>query len=174
MPIDPTLTALVEYTGWERAKWHEWLRQQGAAVLQMSAGPHGDGRFARVGELLKHIFSAEKRYIERLTGRPLTDTAALPDGDLETLFDFGRRSRTELKAFLESFPAKDWDAAHQFTILNRAFSATPRKIVIHVLTHEIRHWAQIATLLRLNGLAGDCHDFLFSPVLDGGEFVTGL
>ena len=40
---------------------------------------------------------------------------------------------------------------------------------MHVLMHEIRHWAQIATLLRLNGVAGEFHDFLFSPVL-GGEF----
>jgi len=35
--------------------------------------------------------------------------------------------------------------------------------------HEIRHWAQIGTLFRLNGLTIEFHDFLFSPVL-GGEF----
>jgi len=35
--------------------------------------------------------------------------------------------------------------------------------------HEIRHWAQIATLLRLQGLTDEFHDFLFSPVL-GGEY----
>jgi len=34
-----------------------------------------------------------------------------------------------------------------------------------VLMHEIRHWAQIATLLRTD----EFHDFLFSPVL-GGEY----
>jgi hypothetical protein len=36
-----------------------------------------------------------------------------------------------------------------------------------VLLHEIRHWAQIATLLRHNGIKGDLHDFLFSPALGG-------
>jgi hypothetical protein len=35
--------------------------------------------------------------------------------------------------------------------------------------HEIRHWAQIATLMRLNGHPVEWHDFLMSPVL-GGEF----
>lgn len=35
--------------------------------------------------------------------------------------------------------------------------------------HEIRHWAQIGTLFCLNGLTGEVHDFLFSPVL-GAEF----
>jgi len=48
-------------------------------------------------------------------------------------------------------------------------TATPRKIVVHILLHQIRRWAQIATLLRLNGLVDDFHDFLFSPVM-GGEF----
>ena len=40
---------------------------------------------------------------------------------------------------------------------------------MHTVLHEIRHWAQIATFFRLNGLTGEFHDFLFSPVF-GGEF----
>jgi uncharacterized damage-inducible protein DinB len=52
--------------------------------------------------------------------------------------------------------------------MNNLLRATPRKLVVHVLMHEIRHWAQIGTLFRLNGLTGEFHDFLFSPVL-GGE-----
>jgi uncharacterized damage-inducible protein DinB len=57
-------------------------------------------------------------------------------------------------------------------MLGSSLTATPRKIITHVVVHEIRDWAQIATLLRLNGLSGDFHDFLFSPVL-GGEFRRG-
>ena len=56
---------------------------------------------------------------------------------------------------------------------NNVLTATPRKIVVHILLHETRHWAQIATLLRLNGWAlngfvDGFHDFLFSPVMGGG------
>jgi hypothetical protein len=40
---------------------------------------------------------------------------------------------------------------------------------MHTLIHEIRHWAQIATLSRLNGFDVEFRDFLFSPVM-GGEF----
>ena len=54
--------------------------------------------------------------------------------------------------------------------MNNLLKATPRKIVVHVVMHEIRHWAQIGTLFRLHGLTGELHDFLFSPVL-GGEFM---
>ena len=52
--------------------------------------------------------------------------------------------------------------------MNIIVTATPKKIVTHIMFHEIRHWAQIATLWRLNGLKEDFHDFLFSPVM-GGE-----
>ena len=119
--------------------------------------------------MVRHIFSAEKRYIDRLSNRPLTDTASISNARVEALFEFGRQSRKDLKEFIETFPTQDWDVMQDFSLMNNFLKATPRKLVVHVLMHEIRHWAQIGTLLRLNGLKGEFHDFLFSPVL-GGEF----
>ncbi len=58
-------------------------------------------------------------------------------------------------------PDTKWDVPEELTI-GRTFRVTPRRIVVHILLHEIRHWAQIATLLRLNGFAVEWHDFLFS------------
>ncbi len=168
MPINLSFDELLEYTAWEREKWHEWFRGQRDAVLQVSAGPHGDGRFAQVGELIRHIFSAEKRYVERLSGRTVTDTNSLPHDRIEPLFQFGGQSRKELTEFIHTFPIEKWNALNDLNIVVFQVLATPRKIITHVLTHEIRHWAQIATLLRLNGHAPDFHDFLFSPVM-GGE-----
>ena len=160
---------LVEYTDWEREKWLDWLRQKGDQVLAISAGQHGDGRFQSVGDLVRHIFSAEKRYIDRLSHRPITDTASIPNNSVEALFHFGRQSRAELVDFIKTFPAAEWDVMQEFNFMNNILRATPRKIVAHVLMHEIRHWAQIGTLFRLNGLTFEFHDFIFSPAL-GGQF----
>jgi uncharacterized damage-inducible protein DinB len=160
---------LIAYTDWLRDKWHDWLCLEGDDVLATSVGPHGDGRFETIGDLVRHIFSAEKRYIERLSNRPLTDAASVANNKVEALFDFGRQSRKDLKEFIAAFPAADWDLPQDFTLMNKALRITARKTVAHVLMHEIRHWAQIATLLRLQGLAVELHDLLFSPVL-GGEF----
>ena len=162
------LSDLLDYTDWERQEWHAWFAQHGVPALKISAGPHGDGRFGVVGELVRHIFSAEKRYVERLAGMPLTDQASIPADNVEALFHFGQQSRTSLREFIATFPAREWEVPQEFTILNNVVRVTPRKIVIHVVLHEIRHWAQIATLLRLQGLKGKFHDFLGSPVL-GGE-----
>jgi uncharacterized damage-inducible protein DinB len=168
MAIHLNLNDLIDYTDWERRIRYDWFRQHGSEVLKISAGPHGDGRFESTGDLIRHIFSAEKRYVERLSSRPLTGTASIPNNDFEALFQFGRQSRNELKELIETY-SEDWDAPKEFKIANSLVRATPKKIVIHVLMHEIRHWAQIATLFRLNDLADQPHDFLFSPIM-GGEF----
>ncbi len=167
MLAGPSLADLLAYTAWERQQWRDWLRQHGNAVLTISVGPHGDGRFATVGDVVRHIFSAEKRYVERVSGQPLSDTASIATDDIDALFRLGQESRTELTELLASFPAEQWDAPKHFTILNHPVTATPKKIVVHILIHEIRHWAQIATVLRVNGLVGKFHDFLMSPVMEG-------
>lgn len=165
MAVQLSLDDFIDYTDWERQKWHDRLRQQGDAVLKTSIGPHGDGRFSTVGELVRHIFSAEKRYVERLGEQPLTDTSLVAADNLEALFQLGRQSRGELKNFVAGFPEQKWDAPQEFKLMNSTLTATPKKIMVHVLVHEMRHWAQIATYLRMNGVKGEFHDLLFSPAM---------
>ncbi len=159
-----SLDALLQYTAWEREKWRAWFTQHGDQVLATSAGPHNDGRFATVGDLIRHIFSGEMRYVDRLMGREVTDTSVIPTNNVEALFRFGEQSRSDLEKLLAEFPAQKWDIPEEMKIGTYSISVTPRKAVVHILIHEIRHWAQIATLLRLSGLKGEFHDFLFSPV----------
>jgi uncharacterized damage-inducible protein DinB len=161
------LNLLLEYTDWERQKWRESLRQHGDRILLTTTGANSDARFETVGDLIRHIFSAEKRYVERLSDKPLTDTSSLPTEDIEVLFKFGQESRKALREFIDTLPAQQWDAPRDYVMTNHAIRATPKKFIINVLLHEIRHWAQIATLLRQYGLKGDLHDFLFSPALGG-------
>ena len=168
MSVGLSFSELIEYTDWERSKWHGTLQKQGDAVLATLAGPQGNGRFQTIGDLVRHIFSAEKRYIDRLSNRPMTDTSSLSNTSIETLFAFGRQSRVDLNEFIQVVPAEDWDVFKEFEFFGNHLRATPRKLIAHVLVHEIRHWAQLATFLRQSELAGEFHDFLFSPVL-GGE-----
>src|SRR5579864_221194 len=113
-----SMNDLLEYTDWERRQWFEWMRQRDREVLEISAGPSGDWRFEKVGELIRHIFSAEKRYVERLSDRPMTDAATIPADNIEELFQFGGQSRRELKEFIEALPADDGDAPREFKLMN--------------------------------------------------------
>ncbi len=163
-----TFQNLIDYTAWERQKWRDWFAQDGDDVLATPAGPHGDGRFQTIGDVVRHIFSAEKRYVERLLGCEMTDTSTVSSASLDALFQLGRQSRAELEQYVAALPSQQWDETKEFSFMNKTLRATPRKLIVHVLMHEIRHWAQIATVLRLSGKKGEFHDFLFSPVL-GGE-----
>jgi hypothetical protein len=40
MTVHLSLSDLMDYTDWERQKWHERLRQQGNEVLKTGVGPH--------------------------------------------------------------------------------------------------------------------------------------
>jgi len=165
MNID--VTDLMDYTEWERGKWRELFRREPEA-LKISLGSHGDGRFQQVGDWVRHIFSAEKRYADRLSGKPLTDTASLTNHNAEMLFEFAEQGRKELRQLLGTFTEASWKAPLQFNLMNLVITASPKKIVTHVLVHEMRHWAQIATLLRQQGIRDDFHDLLLSPVMGGG------
>ena len=57
MSVSVSFQELMEFSEWERGKWHQWLCDRGNAVL--GAGPHGDGRFESVGDLVKHMFIAK-------------------------------------------------------------------------------------------------------------------
>ena len=160
---------LLQYTEWERGKWQAWLHQHGAEVLKISAGSHGDGRFQTIGEIVRHIFSGEKRYLDRLTDKPLSDPTTIPADTIDALFEYGRQSRKEFRQFIDTFPIQVWDTPKEYHFMNMTISLSARKIIFQVLIHEVRHWAQVATMLRLQGLTEEPHDFLFSPVL-GGEF----
>jgi uncharacterized damage-inducible protein DinB len=160
---------LTAYTEWERDKWHRWFKGHGDEPLRMTYGPHGDGRLSVIGDVVRHIFGAEKRYVERLRDLPLSNLASISNDRAEALFQFGQSTRRELKEFVERFPAGEWEVEREINLPNDiTLRVSPKKIVLHVLLHEIRHWAQIATVLRLNGLVDDWHDLIVSPVMGGG------
>jgi uncharacterized damage-inducible protein DinB len=149
---------LLAYTDWERNQWRDWFSSMGRAVLDVSTGGE---RHKSVAELIKHIFAVEMRYIQRLKGEPLTPYNAIPIDSAESLFDFGYESRAAFKEFLSRTP--DLNLNYEFSVLDVQIRAPIRKFVIHVLIHEIRHWAQVALLLRQAGYEelGE-HDFINS------------
>ncbi|MGB0035987.1 MAG: hypothetical protein WBP79_10990 [Candidatus Acidiferrales bacterium] len=57
-------------------------------------------------------FPVEKRYVDRLSNRPLTDTASIPNDSIDALFQFGGQGRKDLKKFVEMFPAQEDCCSH--------------------------------------------------------------
>lgn len=161
-----TIEDLLVYSDWERSQWRDWFREQGPRALAVDLGPNNSGRIRTVGELVRHIFSAEMRYVERCRQAPLSDASAVAADDVETVFGFGDESRAALRELLASFPDADWEAPREMSIGTQSRSVTPRKMIIQAVTHELRHWAQVATLLRQAGHTPGLRDVITSPLFD--------
>jgi uncharacterized damage-inducible protein DinB len=160
MPFPFSIDDLLSYSDRDRAQWHAWFRAQGAATLAVDMGAHNTGRIRNVGELVRHIFSAEKRYVQRSLQVPLMDTSVIPASDIEALFAFGQESRRSLRELLDSFPDAEWAAPREMTFDGATHAVTSRTMILQAVTHELRHWAQVATFLRQAGYDPGCHDFI--------------
>lgn len=154
--------ALLRYTDGETRRWQTWLATQPAAVLDE---PIGEGGLATLRGVLVHIFAVELRYAQRLLGEPVSTYESLPQGSLGEIFAIGIEARRKLTAFLDTDPDLERELTFE-TLTAGTRSASARKIVTHSMLHGIRHWAQIATVLRQRGYPAQWfHDILLSDAL---------
>lgn len=163
MPLYMSIDELLRYCAEERDKWRRWfLAHPDALEIPVQPG----GRHASVGKLVDHIFLTERRHLQRLTLQPVSDATGLTAKNASPLFDYGASVRRELEQYIRALDDEQADEVMTIDIRGRQWTMTPRKLLLHILVHEIRHWAQIALAVRLSGLEppGD-HDLLFSKAL---------
>ena len=163
MALTITFDELLRYTNGEREKWRGWLAAHpGALEVVFQPG----GRFPTVGKMIDHIFLVERRHLQRLTEMPLAQSTGLTGNNAPPLFDYGSSVRRELEQFVADLDADLADEVRVLEVRERQWPTTPRKLLFHVLIHEIRHWAQIALAVRMAGFEppGE-HDLFFSSAL---------
>ena len=163
MPLELAYDELLRYTNDERGKWRRWFVEHPEA---MEARLQPGDRFATVGKLIDHIFLVERRHLQRLTNDTLSNSTGLTGNNAPPLFDYGASVRRELEQFVSVLDEDVADQVRTFEVREQQWPMTPRKLLFHILLHEIRHWAQIALAVRLAGLEppGD-HDLFYSTAI---------
>ena len=154
---------LIRYTSAEREKWRGWFARHAAAI---DAPVQPGGRLPTVGKLIDHIFLVEQRHLQRLTEVPLSESTGLSGSNAPPLFDYGASVRRELEQFAADLDPDLADEQRPLEVRGQRYMTSPRKLLFHILVHEIRHWAQIALAVRLAGFEppGE-HDFFYSTAL---------
>ena len=105
-----------------------------------------------VGQVLQHIVAVELRYAERLCGLTETPYSASPCGTGETLYAIHDRAMALLRE-LENQDDFFWDESITFLTRSAGSMTVSRRVIfVHLLMHSIRHYAQLATLLRQHGV----------------------
>jgi uncharacterized damage-inducible protein DinB len=154
---------LLEYTSIEQHRWHDWFEANPKAWAVGFAKPP----LGNVGGVVNHIFAVELRYSQRLRDEPVSDWQDLVvHTSLEDVFALGDNARALLVDFLTSAPDAELDRVLTFqTLTAGTVTATKHKIASNIFLHGIRHWGQIATVLRQNEFAVQWpHDALLSTV----------
>lgn len=157
------LATLAAYVDTETERWREWFADRPQA-LETPQGPGSDGT---VRVLIKHVFAVELRYAQRLLGEPVSGYEELPDATVDDLWAIHRSAASLRDRYRATATPEDLDRVlvSETRKLGR-IEARAHTVLVHTLVHGIRHWAQIAMLLRQNGHAGTWeHDWLLSPAV---------
>ncbi|MFL5638329.1 MAG: DinB family protein [Gemmatimonadaceae bacterium] len=153
---------LLELTSKEHHRWHDWF----LAHPDAWDVPFATGRMATVGLLVLHIFGVELRYAQRLLDHEVTGWDEFRQTSVEEVFALGDHARSQLVHFLTTSPEKELDRVLTFqTLTAGTISASKYKIASNIFLHDIRHWGQIATVLRQNAFTDQWpHDMLLADV----------
>jgi uncharacterized damage-inducible protein DinB len=146
----------------EQHRWHEWFDAHPNAWPV----PFATGRMATIGGVVQHIFAVELRYAERLLDREVTAWERFRQTTIEDVFELGDDARAQLLHFLTASPEAELHRTLSFQTLTAGpVSATKHKIASNIFLHGMRHWAQIATVLRQKGFTDQWpHDMLLTAL----------
>jgi uncharacterized damage-inducible protein DinB len=153
---------LLEFTSTEQHRWHDWFVERPKAW----AVPFATGRMATIGGVVLHIFGVELRYAQRLLDQEVTQWEDLRQTSIEDVFELGDNARGQLVQFLTTAPEVELDRVLTFQTLTAGLvTASKYKIASNIFLHGIRHWGQVATVLRQHGFADQwSHDMLLNDV----------
>lgn len=157
-----TLDELLAWTEEERTKWEGWF----AAHPEALAIPLRGDKFGTVGGLIGHIFEAEWRQAHRFGGGPVPERKDPIGLEGKALFEYGRSTRAFFRTEAAKLAERDWTGAIAFTTVSGPVELTRRKLALHLMFHETRHWAQIARAVREHEVAPPGkHDLMFSQIV---------
>ena len=118
-----------------------------------------------VAGLVQHIVAAELRYAQRLRGLPESPYEEISMGSAAELYTTHDKAMALLRPLL-SRPDVAWEQRIEFATRSAGtLQVTRRVVLIHLLMHSIRHYAQLATLVRQHGVKPNWPmDYLFMGV----------
>ena len=157
---------MVAITGTELQAWVEHTSRGWKKLLEMHpeilSFPCDIRETQSVAQLLQHIVAVELRYAERLRDLQQTTYDAIPYDSVDSLYATHDRAMELLRPLQEKDEAF-WETWIEFTTRSAGtLSTTRRTVLAHALTHSIRHYAQLATLVRQHGVAFDLPmDYIF-------------
>jgi uncharacterized damage-inducible protein DinB len=104
-----------------------------------------------VADTLQHIVAVELRYAQRLAGLPESPYEEIPKDSINSLHAAHELALGLIQNLLAN-PNYDWSTEITCdTISAGRLRASRETILVHLTLHSMRHYAQLATLVRQQG-----------------------
>ena len=147
--MQPSLSA-EDLIAWNDCTAREW-RELLTSHPEVLALPCDIAGAKTVGQLLQHIVAVELRYAQQLAEQSISEYADIPFDTAEALYATHDRATAQFRDLLAK--PIDWDAKFGFVTRTLGPARSTRKAVLfHSQLHSIRHYAQLATLVRQHGI----------------------
>jgi uncharacterized damage-inducible protein DinB len=159
------LDELLRHNQEETERWRKFFAATPAALEV----PMDMADMKTVRGAVVHIFVVEQLYGERLSGitRERLSYDDFPAESLDQLFSYHDLALAHLRKLLDTYTEAQWSESVEFKARVMSITASRRKMFMHVLLHSMRHWAQVAMVLRQAGFPQDWqHDFIFTQVME--------
>ncbi|HEX4651125.1 MAG TPA: DinB family protein [Granulicella sp.] len=142
---------LIAWNDTTARRWHAFFSANPAALAlpcdihATPTDPH------TVAHFLQHIVAAQLRHAQRLAGQLIDDYDAIPGLTPDDFLISHDRTLTLLRSLLAD-PTIDWAGPMEFQTLTAGRRRSSRRtLLFHSMLHGIRHYAQLATLIRQAG-----------------------
>jgi uncharacterized damage-inducible protein DinB len=148
---------MVAITGTELQEWVEHMSRGWKGLLlqnpEILSFPCDIRETQSVAQLLQHIVAVELRYAERLNELPQTGYESIPYDSVDAIYATHDRAMELLRPLMDRDEAF-WETVLEFKTRSAGtLRASARTVLVHLLTHSVRHYAQLATLVRTYGIA---------------------
>ena len=147
MPLTISVENLLTWNDATTQHWRDFFRANPLHLLL----PCDIRNSKTIADTLQHIVAVELRYAQRLAGLPESSYEEIPKDSIDSLL-VAHTLAFDLLRNLLAEPDYDWSAEINFdTITLGRLRASRETILVHLTLHSIRHYAQLATLVRQQG-----------------------
>ncbi|MBW3113679.1 DinB family protein [Bacillus sp. MCCB 382] len=144
---------------WEvRSDWFDWCREiENEELLKERKGGMGS-----ILKNLYHVVDCEQIWMNQLQGKPVLMKDIHTVSTLDEVICFSENTRQQTEQFLSLWiPAYDKKEFNMKTRSGRTYSFTYKKVLQHVVAHEIHHIGQLSVWAREIGKKPVSSDYIF-------------
>ncbi|MGG1630791.1 DinB family protein [Rossellomorea sp. NRS-1567] len=152
------MVELFSYNWQLREEWFDWCRE----IDQYELTKERTGGMGSILKNLFHVVDCEQIWMNQLQGKPVAKKDFHTISTLDEVIEFSETTRQQTESLLSL-----WTSAYgkkEFNMTSRSgrtYNFTYKKVMQHVVTHEIHHIGQLSVWAREVGKKPVSSDFIF-------------